>query len=225
MDFQKLSAEFPKADIHWRAQSVTKDGSKALALAYIDARHVMDRLDQVCGPNNWQDRYEVEGSKTICYLSIKIADEWTTKSDGAGDTAVEAEKGSISDAFKRAAVKWGIGRYLYAMTTPWVACESYKGKDGKPRFKRFTQDPWQVLNGTNPTQSAPTTKKTAREIFDDLVTEMQTKDTMETLEVFVKSDAAKAAYNSLPDNWKEDFQREVSICKAYIINPQKEAAE
>jgi hypothetical protein len=45
------------------------------------------------------------------------------KSDGAGDSDVEAEKGAVSDAFKRAAVKWGVGRYLYDLDSPWVALE------------------------------------------------------------------------------------------------------
>jgi hypothetical protein len=67
---------------------------------------------------------------------------WVRKSDGAGETQVEGEKGAISDALKRAAVKWGIGRYLYDLDSPWVPCETYQGNDGKARFKRFTADPW-----------------------------------------------------------------------------------
>ena len=38
---------------------------------------------------------------------------WVTKSDGAEDSTIEAVKGAYSDSFKRAAVKWGIARYLY----------------------------------------------------------------------------------------------------------------
>ena len=49
----------------------------------------------------------------ICSLSCKVGDNWITKADGAGDTDIEGEKGGISDALKRAAVVWGIGRYLY----------------------------------------------------------------------------------------------------------------
>jgi hypothetical protein len=56
----------------------------------------------------------------------------------AGDSDVEEEKGAISDAFKRAAVKWGIGRYLYDMPTPWVPCEV--GRNGK--WKKWKADPW-----------------------------------------------------------------------------------
>lgn len=151
--FDKLAAEFPRDAISWRAQSVTNSGDKAMALAYIDARDVMERLDAVCGPNNWQDRYEFAGPKTICYLSIKIDGEWVTKADGAGDTAVEAEKGAISDAFKRAAVKWGVGRYLYALDAPWVPCESYE-RSGKKHWKRWTADPWKFVKSAP--QPAPT---------------------------------------------------------------------
>jgi hypothetical protein len=83
----------------------------------------MDRLDTVVGPENWQDRYEVHGPRVIGYLSVRINDEWITKADGAGDTQVEAEKGGLSDALKRSAVKWGIGRYLYDLGNVWVECE------------------------------------------------------------------------------------------------------
>lgn len=153
--FDKLAAEFPRGAISWRAQSLTNSGDKAMALAYIDARDVMERLDAVCGPGNWQDRYEFAGPKTICYLSINVDGQWVTKADGAGDTAVEAEKGAISDAFKRAAVKWGIGRYLYALDAPWVPCESYE-RSGKKHWKRWTADPWKFVKGAPvPVQTTP----------------------------------------------------------------------
>jgi len=137
MNFAELSAPFPPDAIHWRAQTVTKDGDKALALAYLDARDVQDRLDAVCGPANWRDSYvETPKGRTICTLEIRVDGEWIGKSDGAGDTDVEGEKGSISDALKRAAVKWGIGRYLYDLGNVWAPCESYEIDDrGKKRMK------------------------------------------------------------------------------------------
>lgn len=129
MDTAALRAPFDPARVSWRVGSTKSDKSAGLALAYIDARDVMDRLDEVCGPRNWQDRYEFHGARTVCYLSIRIGEEWITKADGAGDSDVEAEKGSISDALKRAAVKWGIGRYLYELPKVWV--------DLKPVGKSF----------------------------------------------------------------------------------------
>lgn len=132
MNLQDLHAPYPAAEIEWRVGSTNGDKTSGLALAYLTARHVMERLDQVCGPENWQDRYEFHGARTICYLSIRIDGEWVTKADGAGDSDVEAEKGAISDALKRAAVKWGIGRYLYDLGNIWVdlqaAGRSYKIK-------------------------------------------------------------------------------------------------
>lgn len=146
---ERLADPFPKETIHWRAQTMTNDGTKAMALAYIDARNVMERLDAVCGPENWQDEYLSANNRTICRIGIKINGEWIWKSDGAGDTHVEAEKGGISDAFKRAAVKWGVGRYLYALSAPWVPCSTYE-KSGKKYFKAFTQDPWTVISKEPP---------------------------------------------------------------------------
>lgn len=134
-DLARLHAPFPANEIEWRVGSISGDKTRGLALAYLTARHVMERLDAVCGPANWQDRYEFHGSRTVCYLSIRIGDEWVTKADGAGDSDVEAEKGAISDALKRAAVKWGIGRYLYELGNTWVEIEpagrSFRIKDSE----------------------------------------------------------------------------------------------
>lgn len=148
---------FPREAVSWRAQSLSKLGDKAMALAYIDARDVMNRLDEVCGPLGWQDSYvETASGRVICTLSIADMDNqgktvWIAKSDGAGSTDVEGDKGGISDAFKRAAVKWGIGRYLYDLDAPWVPCESYEASNGKKVWKRWTSDPWgHVKNAPKP---------------------------------------------------------------------------
>lgn len=150
--YAALSADFPRDQVSWRAQSVTKEGDKAMALAYIDARDVMDRLDAVLGPDNWSDGYDVHANVTICTIAVRVNEAWVSKADGAGDTDVEAEKGRISDAFKRAAVKWGIGRYLYAMPAPWVPCDSYQvERNGKPVnvWKRWKSDPWEHVKMTD----------------------------------------------------------------------------
>lgn len=133
VDFAKLAAPFPPSRVSWRVGSTNKDKTKAMALAYIDARDVMERLDEVCGPGGWQCTYPHANGKTVCSIGIKIGDEWVWKANGAGDTDIEAEKGALSDALKRAAVCWGIGRYLYDTAAPWVAIEpagkSYKIAD------------------------------------------------------------------------------------------------
>lgn len=84
-------------------------------LAYVDARDVMKRLDDVVGTENWQDKYIAVDGGFVCELSLRIDGEWITKSNGANNTKVEAVKGGISGALKRAAVNFGVGRYLYYM--------------------------------------------------------------------------------------------------------------
>lgn len=141
IDLAALAAEFPKEAIHWRAQKLSKKGDKAMALAYLDARDVMDRLDAVCGPANWPSQYsETAKGRVLCSLGIRIDGEWVWKTDGAGNTAVEAEKGGISDALKRAAVSWGIGRYLYRIEAPWVPCETFNNK-----WSKWSADPWRFV--------------------------------------------------------------------------------
>lgn len=115
-----LESPFDERHIHWRVGATTQDKSKGIALAYVDARNVMKRLDDVMGPH-WQCRYPIsDNGLLICEISLKIDGEWITRANGAGDTQVEAEKGKASDAFKRAAVLWGIGRYLYSLPNTWV---------------------------------------------------------------------------------------------------------
>lgn len=117
----KLAAPFSATLIHWRVGATSGDKTKGIALAYLNARDVMERLDEVCGPENWQTRYPFPG---CCEISIRINDQWITKANGAGQSDIEGEKGQYSDAFKRAAVLWGVGRYLYDLPNVWFPIES-----------------------------------------------------------------------------------------------------
>jgi len=105
-----LKRPFPVNKLRWRK------GGGGTDLVYITARDVMDRLDEVFGSNGWQTNYDFIGERMICKLSVNfhgLSCEWITKSDGADDTNIEGAKGGISDSLKRAAVQFGIGRYLY----------------------------------------------------------------------------------------------------------------
>lgn len=127
--FDHLSAPFPAEYIDWRVGSTNADKTKGMALAYVDARTVADRLDGVCGMDGWQNKYSagVNGS-IVCDLGIRVpSGDWVWKADGAGASDVEGEKGALSDAFKRAAVRFGIARYLYDLKAPWVTLEA-KGR-------------------------------------------------------------------------------------------------
>ena len=105
MDTKDLTALFPASAIQWRAGATNdkNNPTEALALAYIDARAVQERLDTVCGPEGWQDEYRLTQGGFICRLSIRCGEAWIAKEDGADVSAIEPTKGGVSDRFKRAA--------------------------------------------------------------------------------------------------------------------------
>lgn len=153
-----LAAPFSPTEVKFKPQSVK--GNRALALAYIDCRVIQDRLDDVLGVENWMDEYEIlaDGS-VMCRLKLKLYGDWVTKSD-VGSPSEQPDggdrlKAAFSDALKRAAVKFGIGRYLYRLPAVWT--------DYDPQKKQFTQTPqlpaWALPPKKN---SAPQSVQTAK---------------------------------------------------------------
>ena len=138
MDLKQLAEPFPAKDIEWRIQSSGKKGDKiwAMCLAYVTNRAIMNRLDEVCGPQSWKNRFAPGPlGGVICGLSVKVGDEWIEKWDGADETDIEKIKGGLSSSMKRAGVQWGIGRYLYDLDAGWAVISdkgefSAKTKDG-----------------------------------------------------------------------------------------------
>lgn len=125
MDLEKLKEEIP---YKWRVQSSNQYG--ATCVAYIDARDVQDLLDEVCGQENWQCRYSEHKGNLFCEIGI-ISDHeevWTWKADCGTESNVEKQKGEASDAFKRAAVMWGVGRFLYSLDVVKLPVKEKNGK-------------------------------------------------------------------------------------------------
>jgi len=124
INFEELKKEMP---FHWRVQSAKEFGTTLVA--YIDARDVEDVLDKVCGPENWNNNYTMAGSQMISNIGIFVNGVWVSKADGGSESNIEKEKGLLSDSFKRSAVKWGIGRFLYRLTP--IKLDSIKGYKDK----------------------------------------------------------------------------------------------
>ena len=137
---EQLKQPFSENVIHWRvgATNAKKNNgvaTKGIALAYINARDVMKRFDDICG-DYWQVEYPFDG---CCRIGLKIGDEWVWRSNGAGETDVEGEKGKFSDAFKRAAVLWGVGRYLYYLPNVWCDLDKYKNVTNHPNLPEWAK--------------------------------------------------------------------------------------
>lgn len=131
----KLSEPFRKDDLEWRLQMSGKNdnGIWAMALVYVTSRAIQERLDEIVGVENWRNEFVNLDKGAMCGISIKINGEWVTKWDGAENTDIASFKGGISGAMKRAAVQWGIGRYLYNLKACYVDCtmeRAYKKKAG-----------------------------------------------------------------------------------------------
>lgn len=127
-----LAEPFDPAEVKWKPAMVK--GDRCMVLCYIDARCVMDRLDEVLGPDCWQDDYEVlNDGACVCRLKVRLGGEWIVKTDVGSESEQPDEhdrrKASFSDALKRAAVKLGIGRYLYRLPQQWV---DYDAKAKRP---------------------------------------------------------------------------------------------
>jgi hypothetical protein len=136
--FAALAAPFEAQEVKVRSQSGRQ-------LHYITARVAMNRLDSVLGPENWWDSYVPGENSVLCMLTIRLPDGSTlTKGDAGGYAGMadsgDDDKSGYSDAFKRAAVKFGVARYLY--------------RDGVPNFLqertslRMDPEPTGSVNGT-----------------------------------------------------------------------------
>ena len=137
--FEQLREPFPPHDIQWRIGQKSKDGKKAMVLPYVTNRAIMERLDKVVGVGNWYPEFRPVDSGgdhgMICRLSILfdnpdgVGKYALTREDGANNTKIEPIKGGISDSMKRAAVQFGIGRYLYNLKESWVVLGDYNRFD------------------------------------------------------------------------------------------------
>lgn len=153
---------------------------KTTLLAYQDARCGMNILDEAVGPFGWQKEYYEAKGLLMCRIGIRnpATGEWLWKSDTGSESNIEADKGLASDAFKRAAVSWGIGRELYSAPRITVSltendmfngklCQSFKVKEMSVANGMITSlliiDKWgneRFKWGENPQESSAETSNT-----------------------------------------------------------------
>lgn len=148
---EALQAPTPRDLVEWVPQSVWKnnDGTySALALASTDARFHQNRLDEVVGSFNWQDKIEVH--KNFLMVGIAIRDpqsnEWIWKWDTGEDKKTTKDndgKSLVSGGFKRAGFQWGMARDLYDLPKPRCRCKGYSKGDNH-YFKGWVDSPWAV---------------------------------------------------------------------------------
>ncbi|MCU5391787.1 Rad52/Rad22 family DNA repair protein [Bacillus paranthracis] len=113
---ESLQAEFPFEQLGWKIINTFESHGRFFAFVapFVDARAIQDRFDEVFGIDNWQVSYEKWGEKaTKCTISVFLNERWISKEDGSEESDYSSVKGGFSNSLKRAAVLWGVGRYLY----------------------------------------------------------------------------------------------------------------
>ena len=113
MNLDKLLSPIRPDEIEWRVQNQTKDGQKLIIVPYVTNRTIMDRFDAQFGWDGWENTFDEVQDGFICTITVTVDGHRTSKADAASRTNIEAVKGGCSDAMKRCAVQFGLGRDLY----------------------------------------------------------------------------------------------------------------
>lgn len=150
--------------------------AKAKWWVYVKREAIQDRLDSIFGLD-WQDepisvwRNEEKGIVVTGWrIGIKMDGEWRWRAHNGSNTdnpiGEHTEKGAATDAFKRAASKWGIG--LYLQNAPDIWSDKFDQKDWKAKasaekeaLRQVTDwvnrlgNPSSATNSTSPTNVTP----------------------------------------------------------------------
>jgi hypothetical protein len=146
-----LYAPFAAEEVHQRQQA-------GRTFCYITARTAVNRFDEVLGPLGWKAEFREVKDGVICRLSVHIDGQWYAKEDAGGYASLSDQgdnvKAGFSDAFKRAAAMWGVGRYLYGGGVPSWAQSAFEGDEGRPR-RRAAQPPRRATPAAGGDRPAP----------------------------------------------------------------------
>jgi len=141
-ELRELSKPLLKSQIYFMPKSVMLWGDHVYCqiIPYKDARSDMERLD-LCCECDWQNEYKRDSQGNLqCGIGIFINErnEWVWRWSNGTPSQFEKQKGEYSDAFKRAATMWGIGRELYDYPKIRIVLNQneYNIDDkGKPKIK------------------------------------------------------------------------------------------
>ena len=238
---EALREPTPKDRVKFRIGRKSNDQKSAHMLAYVDARYVQDRLDDVVGAENWSNSYRMINDVLYCDITITFPNgEIVTKSDCGTESNVEKQKGQSSDAFKRAAVMLGIGRDLYDIGnnySMWADLNErgYAPNDwtpigwGEPSSQRHVQTKIEdSAKPSSPSAPQPEEKKTTQQMADEVISRAVDNAPDDDIEKAIpapktKSDEKKALREGTPpeDEWVmvKGLQNKRETAKAFLFLP------
>lgn len=212
-----LARPFAPEQVQWRIGATS--GQRGMALAYIDARDVMDRLDAAVGPENWSSSFNEVAGRVVCAIAVRCGEHsWVVKEDGSGDTDIEPEKGGLSAAFRRAAVHWGVGRYLYRLPSPWVRIEQ-SGRSKVIPPDELARLRAMLAGGEMPPQATKAKRPDRAALYRQIMERIEAQGaTTEHLAAYVQARYGRAG-SELTDAQLEDLAERV---KTDVIAPSEE---
>jgi hypothetical protein len=163
--FTELAEPFDHSEIKWRVTHTTQDGSRGAVIPFADPRAYTDRLNQIFTPMGWTRSYDVNTISAVsrvkrdkliptgkvlvtCALTIHRlgchtggGEEWADEQNAM--TRAEAQ------AFKRACICFGLGRYLYNFAEMWVPVNEHRRPLQIPSLPQ-----WAVPSATGTTRKS-----------------------------------------------------------------------
>lgn len=133
-DLKILRAPFDEKTLGVKIQSTSKDKTKCMLVCYLQHTDVQERLEQVDPAWSCETLNQERIGDTV-YVRMKMTLKGVSRENvGEGwDT-----KAAHSDAVKRCAMLFGVGRYLYDAPTVWSPYN-----ESTDKFKTFTYADYQ----------------------------------------------------------------------------------
>jgi hypothetical protein len=128
-DLTKLKAPFSKERLGVKVQSLNREKTRALLVLYLQHTDVQDRLEEI-DPSWCSEVLHEQTQGSVWYVRMRMTLKGVPRENvGEGSDP----KAAYSDAIKRCAMLFGVGRYLYDSPTIWGDYD-----EGRDRFKQWT---------------------------------------------------------------------------------------
>lgn len=165
----QLTEPFDPSEIKWRVTHTTRDGSRGAVIAFADPRAYSDRLNRIFTPSGWTRTYEVHTVSPVTRMKKdkliqtgKVLVTCTVSITGVGTHADNGEEwadeenamtSAQAQAFKRACICFGLGRYLYNFAEMWVPLNEYRQPINLPPLPQWALPKSGAIAGASNTRT------------------------------------------------------------------------
>lgn len=139
-DLKILKAPFPRERLGVKIQTLSKEKTRAMLVLYLQHTDVQDRIEEVDPAWTCEVLKEERHAETVFVRSRMIIKGVARENVGEGYDP----KAAYSDALKRCAMLFGIGRYLYDSPTVWTDYQ-----ESRDRYRQWSIDDYEAALGAS----------------------------------------------------------------------------